>query len=106
MTKDQWTTLCDVIDGKPISPVPVGFIIDSPWLPNWAGGKVTLLGNIPPRDVLAGGTADDVRAAVRKSLDSIDDTTRVILSCGGGMPPGVSTENIRAFTDEAAFVKE
>ncbi len=64
-------------------------------------GRVTLLGNIPPRDVLADGTPDQVRAAVRAALDSVEDTNRLILSCGGGMPPGVSTENLEAFLAEA-----
>ena len=67
----------------------------------WTGGSVTLLGNIPPRDVLAAGTPDDVRQAVRDALASLDDPTRLVLSCGGGMPPGVPTENIEAFCDEA-----
>ena len=66
----------------------------------WTDNKVTLLGNIPPRDVLAAGTAEDLKIAIRESLSSIDDQTRVILSCGGGMPPDVSTENIRAFKEE------
>jgi uroporphyrinogen decarboxylase len=65
----------------------------------WTGGEITLLGNIPPRDVMAGGTPDDVRRAVGEATDSLDDTRRLILSCGGGMPPGVSTENIEAFLD-------
>jgi len=58
---------------------------------------VTLLGNIPPRDVLAVGTADGVRRSVKAALDSVADKSRIILSCGGGMPPDVSTENIEAF---------
>jgi len=58
---------------------------------------VTLLGNIPPRDVLAAGTPDDVRDSVKAAMESVEDTTRIILSCGGGMPPGVPTENIEAF---------
>ena len=62
-------------------------------------GQVALVGNIPPRDVLAAGTPDDVRAAVRAALDSVADTTRILLSCGGGMPPGVPTANIQAFRD-------
>ena len=37
MTSKQWQVLLDVIQGKIFDPVPVGFIIDSPWLPNWAG---------------------------------------------------------------------
>ncbi len=58
---------------------------------------VTLLGNIPPRDVLAAGTPDDVRNSIKAALESLEDTTGIILSCGGGMPPGVPTENIEAF---------
>jgi len=59
--------------------------------------SVTLLGNIPTRDVLAAGTAQQVRDSVTAALDSVTDRSRIILSCGGGMPPGVSTENIEAF---------
>jgi uroporphyrinogen decarboxylase len=55
------------------------------------------VGNIPPRDVLAAGTPDDVRAAVAAALEGLSDTTRLVLSCGGGVPPGVPTENIEAF---------
>ena len=58
---------------------------------------VSLLGNIPPRDVLAAGTPDEVRNSVKTALDSVTDKSRIILSCGGGMPPNVSTENIEAF---------
>jgi uroporphyrinogen-III decarboxylase len=61
-----------------------------------AGDGVTLLGNIPPRDVLAAGTPDDVSRSVRETLDAFEDQTRLILSCGGGVPPGVATENIQA----------
>jgi len=58
---------------------------------------VVLLGNIPPHDVLAVSAPDDVRNSVKAALDSLTDKSRIILSCGGGMPPGVSTENIEAF---------
>ncbi|MFN3408960.1 MAG: uroporphyrinogen decarboxylase family protein [Limisphaerales bacterium] len=61
------------------------------------GNQLTILGNVPPRDVLAQGTPDDVRRAVRALLDEAQDRSRLILSCGGGVPPGVSTENLRAF---------
>jgi hypothetical protein len=37
MTDEQWDRLLAVIDGQPVDPIPVGFIIDSPWLPGWAG---------------------------------------------------------------------
>jgi len=58
---------------------------------------VALLGNVPPRDVLAAGTPQDVRNSVKAALDSVSDKNRIILSCGGGMPPDVPTENIEAF---------
>lgn len=64
-----------------------------------AGESVVLLGNLPPRDVLAQGTPDEVRQAVRAMYDSIDDKRRILFSAGGGTPPGVSTENIEAFLD-------
>jgi uroporphyrinogen decarboxylase len=63
----------------------------------WTRGRVALVGNIPPRDVLAAGTPDDVRAAVAAALEGLSDTTRLVLSCGGGVPPGVPTENLEAF---------
>jgi len=65
---------------------------------------VTLLGNVPGRDVLAAGTPEQVRDSVRAALDSVADKSRIILSCGGGMPPGVSTENIEAFLAAAGQI--
>jgi uroporphyrinogen decarboxylase len=67
-----------------------------------AGDEITLLGNIPPRDVLAEGTPEDVRRSVADALASIDDKRRLILSAGGGTPPGVPTENIQALCQAAA----
>jgi uroporphyrinogen decarboxylase len=63
------------------------------------GRRMTILGNIPPRDVLAAGTPADVRAAVKAMLAGTTDHSRILASCGGGMPPGVTTENIRAFVE-------
>lgn len=37
MTPKQWNVLLDVISGKTVEPIPIGFIIDSPWLPGWSG---------------------------------------------------------------------
>jgi len=59
-------------------------------------GQVTLLGNIPPRDVLAQGTPADVEKSTKAAIESLEDRSRIILSCGGGIPPQVPTENIRA----------
>ena len=75
----------------------MGFEISLNELKKLTKNKVALLGNIPPRDVLAGGTRDDVTRATAELINSLDDRSRVILSCGGGMPPGVRSENIAAF---------
>ena len=37
MTDKQWNTLVEIVNGKEIKPLPIGFIIDCPWLPNWYG---------------------------------------------------------------------
>lgn len=64
-----------------------------------AGDSVTLLGNIPPRDVLAAGTPVQVKEAVDNMLNGLQNRSRIIASCGGGMPPNVPTENINAFIE-------
>jgi uroporphyrinogen decarboxylase len=61
-----------------------------------AGDEVILLGNIPPRDIMARGTPADVLHSSREALASLDDRRRFILSCGGGTPPGVSDANVAA----------
>jgi uroporphyrinogen-III decarboxylase len=66
-----------------------------------SANRLTILGNIPPRDVLGKGSPADVRAAVQKLLSETPDKSKLILSCAGGMPPGVSAENIRAFIEAA-----
>ncbi len=75
----------------------MGFDITLNELKDLTDNKVTMLGNIPPRDVLASGSETDVKRVTKELIDSLEDKTRVIFSCGGGMPPGVSTENIQAF---------
>ena len=40
MTGEQWEKLVAVINGEVLEPLPVGFIIDSPWLPGWAGFSI------------------------------------------------------------------
>lgn len=65
------------------------------------GHRLAILGTIPPRDVLMRGTPDQVRAAVGDLLRENPDHTRLMLSCSGGMPPGTSTANIRAFIEAA-----
>lgn len=75
----------------------MGFEVDLNELKEMTGNSVTMLGNIPPRDVLASADAPTVEKTSRELVESLKDRSRVILSCGGGMPPGVSSENITAF---------
>ena len=62
----------------------------------WTNNRITLLGNIPPRDVLAEGTPAEVTRVVKEMLAACGDLSRLIVSCGGGMPPRAPTENIAA----------
>ena len=64
-----------------------------------SNNRLTILGNVPPRDVLAKGSPDDVRAAVKKLKAEAGEGRRLVVSCAGGMPMGVSSENIRAMLD-------
>jgi uroporphyrinogen-III decarboxylase len=63
----------------------------------WTGGKVALVGNIPPRDVLSQGTPDQITQYVQEQMLTLKDKNRILFSCGGGVPQNVSTENIKAF---------
>jgi uroporphyrinogen decarboxylase len=64
-----------------------------------AGPEIALIGNLPPRDILALGTEVQVREETKKMVEEFGDNKRVIWSCGGGMPQDVSTENINAFIE-------
>ena len=59
--------------------------------------KIILLGNIPPVDILAQSSEEDIHKCVKNTFQDITDCSGIIWSCGGGMPPDVSTENINAF---------
>ena len=63
------------------------------------GNRLAVLGSIPPRDVLAAGTPEQVKQATLNLLNDLNDNSFFILSCAGGMPPGVTTENIRALIE-------
>ena len=77
----------------------MGFDVTLTELKEMTQHQVTLLGNLPPRDVLAAGTPEDVKRETQAMLDALPDTRHFIASCGGGMPPGVSSENIQAFVE-------
>ncbi len=75
----------------------MGFDVHLNELRELTNNKITLVGNLPPRDVLASGTKDEVNSKTKQLLNSLNDTTRIIMSCGGGMPPNVNIKNIEAF---------
>ena len=77
----------------------MGFDTDLNLLKELTDNRVTMLGNIPPRDVLAKGTTEEVKECTLGMLNGVKNHSRVIFSCGGGMPPGVSSENIAAFIE-------
>lgn len=64
-----------------------------------AGPEIALIGNLPPRDVLAAGTPEQVKNETIKMVHDFGDKNRIIWSCGGGMPPNVSTENMLVFKE-------
>ena len=77
----------------------MGVDTDLNQLKELTGKQVTMLGNIPPRDVLARGSKAEVKEATLQLLHGLKDPSRVIFSCGGGMPPGVSSENLAIFIE-------
>lgn len=77
----------------------MGFDVTLNELKQMTNNTVTMLGNIPPRDVLASGGVADVRKETTNLIQTLEDQSRVVVSCGGGMPPAVSSENIHAFLE-------
>lgn len=71
-----------------------------------AGPKIALLGNLPPRDVLAALPPEEVAQQTVEMWKETDDKNRVIWSCGGGMPQNVPTENIRIFIETIKNLSE
>ncbi|OGU60822.1 MAG: uroporphyrinogen decarboxylase, partial [Ignavibacteria bacterium RBG_13_36_8] len=60
----------------------MGFDITLNELKKLTAGKVTMLGNIPPRDVLAQGSEEDVKVATVELINSLENRSHVIMSCG------------------------
>ncbi|MBT3242277.1 MAG: uroporphyrinogen decarboxylase [Bacteroidetes bacterium] len=79
----------------------MGIDVSIPELLDITDNKVAFLGNLPPRDVLAADTPELVYAKTRELIQSFEGKSRILLSCGGGMPPEVSSENIQAMINAA-----
>jgi uroporphyrinogen decarboxylase len=59
--------------------------------------KLVVLGSLPPRDVLAACTPDEVYVQTKQMIEQVKNKSMLLASCGGGMPPKVTTENINSF---------
>lgn len=77
----------------------MGFDTDLNELKEQTGDQITMMGNIPPRDVLANGSPLEIEREVKDMISKLRKKSRVVISCGGGMPPDVSTENLSYFTE-------
>lgn len=75
----------------------MGFDVSLKDLKEMTQNKVTLLGNLPPRDVLAKGVASEIKEKTSGMLAALQDKSRIVASCGGGMPPGVTSESLDVF---------
>jgi len=65
------------------------------------GDDICLVGNVPPLEVLAQGTQQDVAASAAECLRQHPARKRFILSAGGGTSPGTPGDNIRALVAAA-----
>jgi uroporphyrinogen-III decarboxylase len=83
----------------------MGYDTDLNRLKELTGHRVTMMGNIPPREVLANGSETEVKQAAIKLIEGVKDPSRIIFSCGGGMPPGVSSENLSIFIETVKHYK-
>jgi uroporphyrinogen decarboxylase len=63
------------------------------------GPEICLLGNVPPLEVLAQGTPEQVQRSARECLRQHPSRRGLILSAGGGTSPGTPGANIKALID-------
>jgi uroporphyrinogen decarboxylase len=62
-------------------------------------GKICLMGNVPPLDILVKGTEEDVKRSVIDILKRFGQKKGIIVSAGGGVSPGTPEMNIRAMIE-------
>ncbi len=68
------------------------------------GGRICLMGNVPPLDVAVRGTPEMVLEWAAGELDGID--SGLILSVGGGVSPGTPKANLLALTEASGHVAQ
>lgn len=62
-------------------------------------GRVALMGNVPPNDVLAQGSPSLVKNTSEEVLEKMQKKKGFILSAGGGVAPGTTRDNIEALVE-------
>jgi uroporphyrinogen decarboxylase len=77
-------------------------VIDLGEAKNQVGNEVCLMGNVDPVSVVANGTQEEIRNAVRHCLiQACDSPKGYILAPGCQIPLGTPTENIQCFANAA-----
>jgi uroporphyrinogen decarboxylase len=76
-----------------------GYNLDMNQVWQRVGGKIRLMGNIPTLEVLMDGTPENVRIYSAECIRKTEGGRGLILSAGGGAPPGVPAENIDALVE-------
>ncbi|MCX7725338.1 MAG: hypothetical protein N2053_00665 [Chitinispirillaceae bacterium] len=77
----------------------MGFDVTLKELHHLTKGMVAFVGNLPPRDVLATNDSLLIKQKTVELMKSLSGEEKVIFSCGGGMPPGVTSESIKVFLE-------
>ena len=83
-----------------------GYNLDMNQVWQRVGDKVHLMGNIPTREVLADGSPEEVKTYAVECIRKTEGGKGLILSAGGGAPPGVSAENIDALVEASRLLQE
>ena len=52
------------------------------------------------------GDADGIGGSVDSVMKGVEDKSRIIFSCGGGVVDGVSSEDIRTFVDAVRKIEK
>ncbi len=92
ITLDMIESGCDMlsVDAKVPLPKAKGLV----------GGKVPIIGNVDPIDVMLFGTPEDVRESVFQKIHECGDSPNgFLIATGCDIPVGANTENAYAFMD-------
>jgi len=63
------------------------------------GDRVSLMGNVPPLDVLVRGTPEEVKLYASRCIQKTGGGRNLVLSAGGGVSPGTPAKNIDALVE-------